>query len=108
LHTLGVDGEAYGWAWKPYDWFDPAPRPRDIIHTYIMADGFTAGIDVFFRLDNIPKQAGTNHEAVGRARGTIPQFGPLGGPASRPERANFEATVRGRKCGSRKDHYSPG
>ena len=24
-----VDGEAYGWAWKPYGWFDPAPRPRD-------------------------------------------------------------------------------
>ena len=34
-----VDDEAYGWAWKPYGWFDPAPRPRDIIHTYIMADG---------------------------------------------------------------------
>ena len=32
----------------------------------------------------------------------------IGGPVSRPERANFEATVRGRKCGSRKDHYSPG
>ena len=30
-----VDDEAYGWAWKPYGWFDPAPRPRDIIHTYI-------------------------------------------------------------------------
>ena len=36
------------------------------------------------------------------------RFGPLGGPVSRPERANFEATVRGRKCGCRKDHYSPG
>ena len=24
-----VDGEAHGWAWKPYGWFDPAPRPRD-------------------------------------------------------------------------------
>ena len=30
-----VGGEAHGWAWKPYGWFDPAPRPRDIIHTYI-------------------------------------------------------------------------
>ena len=30
-----VDGEAYGWAWKPYGWFDLAPRPRDVIHTYI-------------------------------------------------------------------------
>ena len=29
-----VDGEAYGWAWKPYGWFDPAPRPRDIAHTH--------------------------------------------------------------------------
>ena len=29
-----VDGEAYGWARQPYGYFDPAPRPRDIIHTY--------------------------------------------------------------------------
>ena len=29
-----VDGEAHGWAWKPYGWFDPAPRPRDIAHTH--------------------------------------------------------------------------
>ena len=29
-----VDGEAYGWARQPYGCFDPAPRPRDIIHTY--------------------------------------------------------------------------
>ena len=50
----------------------------------------------------------TSGGALGRARCTTPQFGPLGGPVSRPERANFEATVRGRKCGSRKDHYSPG
>ena len=34
---------------------------------------------------------------AGRARCITPQFGPLGGPVSRPERANFEATVRGRK-----------
>ena len=51
----------------------------------------------YFRLDSIPKQAGAVRGAVGRARCTTPQFGPLGGPASRPERANFEATVRGRK-----------
>ena len=30
-----VDGEAHGWARQPYGYFDPAPRPRDIIHTYI-------------------------------------------------------------------------
>ena len=30
-----VDDEAYGWAWKPYGWFGPAPRPRDILHTYV-------------------------------------------------------------------------
>ena len=29
-----MDGEAHGWAWKPYGWFDPAPRPRDITRTY--------------------------------------------------------------------------
>ena len=29
-----VDGEAHGWARQPYGYFDPAPRPRDIIHTY--------------------------------------------------------------------------
>ena len=29
-----VDGEAYGWARQPYGYFDPAPRSRDIIHTY--------------------------------------------------------------------------
>jgi hypothetical protein len=29
-----VDGEAHGWARYPYGWFDPAPRPRDIILTY--------------------------------------------------------------------------
>ena len=57
---------------------------------------------------NILEQVGTARGALGRARCTTPQFGPLGGPVSRPERANFEATVRGRKCGSRKDHYSPG
>ena len=45
----------------------------------------------------------TSGGALGRARCTTPQFGPLGGPVSRPKRANFEATVRGRKCGSRKD-----
>ena len=28
-----VDGEAHGWALHPYGWFDPAPRPREIIHT---------------------------------------------------------------------------
>ena len=56
----------------------------------------------------ILEQVGTARGALGRARCTTPQFGPLGGPVSRPERANFEATVRGRKCGSRKDHYSPG
>ena len=35
--SLGPAGRyhAHGWAWKPYGWFDPAPRPRDIIHTYI-------------------------------------------------------------------------
>ena len=32
---------------------------------------------------------------------------PLRFPASRPVRANFEARVRGRKCGSRRDHYGP-
>ena len=57
---------------------------------------------------NILEQVGTARGALGRARCTTPQFGPLGGPASRPKRANFKATVRGRKCGSRKDHYSPG
>ena len=31
-----VDGEAYGWAWKPYGWFGPAARPRDILHTYLL------------------------------------------------------------------------
>ena len=31
-----VDGEAYGWARQPYGYFDPAPRPRDIIHTYFL------------------------------------------------------------------------
>ena len=51
----------------------------------------------YFRLDNIPKRAGTVCKAIGRARCTIPQFGPLGGPASRPERANFEDRVRSRK-----------
>ena len=61
----------------------------------------------YFRLDDITKRAGTVLGAAGRARCTIPQFGPLGGPASRPERANFEDRVRSRKCGSRKDHYSP-
>ncbi len=35
----------------------------------------------------------TSGGALGRARCTTPQFGPLGGPVSRPERANFEATV---------------
>ena len=30
-----ASNEAYGWAWKPYGWFDPARRPREIIHTYI-------------------------------------------------------------------------
>ena len=30
-----VDGEAHGWARKPYGCFGPAPRPRDIMHTYI-------------------------------------------------------------------------
>ena len=25
-----VDDEAYGWAWKPYGWFGPAPRPSGI------------------------------------------------------------------------------
>ena len=59
----------------------------------------------YFRLDNITKWAGTVRGAVGRARCTIPQFGPLGGPTSRPERANFEDTVRSRKCDSRKYHY---
>ena len=58
--------------------------------------------------NHILEQVGTARGALGRARCTTPQFGPLGGPVSRPERANFEATVRGRKCGSRKDHYSPG
>ena len=29
-----VDGEARGWAWKPYGWFDPDPRPGDIAHTH--------------------------------------------------------------------------
>ena len=29
-----VDGEAHGWARQPYGYFDPAPCPRDIIHTY--------------------------------------------------------------------------
>ena len=29
-----VDDEAHGWARQPYGYFDPAPRPRDIIHTY--------------------------------------------------------------------------
>ena len=29
-----VDGEAHGWDRYPYGRFDPAPRPRDIIHTY--------------------------------------------------------------------------
>ena len=31
-----VDGEAHGWARQLYDYFDPAPRPRDIIHTYFL------------------------------------------------------------------------
>ena len=31
-----VDGEAHGWARQPYGYFDPAPRPRDIIHTYFL------------------------------------------------------------------------
>ena len=56
----------------------------------------------------ILEQVVTARGALGRIRCTTPQFGPLGGPVSRPERANFEATVRGRKCGSRKDHYSLG
>ena len=51
---------------------------------------------------NILEQVGTARGALGRARCTTPQFGPLGGPVGRPERANFEATVRGRKCGSKK------
>ena len=51
----------------------------------------------YFRLDDIPKRAGTVCEAVGRVRCTTPKFGPLGGPASRPERANFEDRVRSRK-----------
>ena len=39
-----VDGEAYGWAWKPYGWFDPARRPREIIHILAyMADGPVRG-----------------------------------------------------------------
>ena len=25
-----VDGEAYGWAWKPYGWFDPQLRVLEI------------------------------------------------------------------------------
>ena len=53
--------------------------------------------------NHILEQVGTARGALGRARCITPQFGPLGGPVSRPERANFEATVRGRKCGSRKD-----
>ena len=57
---------------------------------------------------HILEQVGTARGALGRAWCTTPQFGPLGGPVSRPERANFEATVRGRKCDFRKDHYSPG
>ena len=39
-----VDDEAYGWAWKPYGWFDPARRPREIIHILAyMADGPVRG-----------------------------------------------------------------
>ena len=31
-----VDGEAHGWARQPYGYFDPAPRPGDIMHTYFL------------------------------------------------------------------------
>ena len=43
----------------------------------------------------------TSGESVGRAQRITPRFGPLGGPASRPRRANFGASVLHPKCDSK-------
>ena len=47
-----VDGEAHGWAWKPYGWFDPAPRPGDIAHTH------------FYRRRPCLRLSGAHHERL--------------------------------------------